>query len=71
MPQVTLMISSSGRGLNALSDKCQGCVLGMVVGLRRKLSKALASASDNGILGRRFSPWRRRVQALLFQNLVS
>jgi hypothetical protein len=65
------MISSSGRGLNALSDKCQGCVFGMVVGLGRKLNKALASASDDGILGRRSSPWRRSVQALLFQNVES
>jgi hypothetical protein len=65
------MISSSSRGLSVSFDKRQGCVFGVVFGLGRNLGKALASAGDVDALGRRLPPWRRRIQALLLQNLGS
>jgi hypothetical protein len=34
-------------------DKREGCVFGVVVGLGRKLGKALASAGDDDVFGRR------------------
>jgi hypothetical protein len=47
------MITSSSCGLSVSLDKREGCVFGVVVGLGRKLGKALASAGDDDVFGRR------------------